>query len=206
MHLLVELLQRVNEVALVAQDLEHLDNTINLFDNRGCRGVGGNCGDLLFEPVELLEGQVLLNQVQVLEQGESLLQLFFNLALRLGGRELFLRAFLPELSLLELLVVDLLQDVQVLKEVLLVAIHRKHLEDRDHLVVPLRHHVVEEGGVIVADLTLEGVLPQDLVLELYDCCEVLLLIGRGITLATGFIRVVIDFQVFIGMWGMLVLG
>lgn len=206
MHLLVELLQRVNEVALVAQDLEHLDNTINLFDYRGSRGVGGSCGDLLFEPVELLEGQVLLNQVQVLEQGESLLQLFFNLALRLGGRELFLRAFLPELSLLELLVVDLLQDVQVLKEVLLVAIHRKHLEDRDHLVVPLRHHVVEEGGVIVADLTLEGVLPQDLVLELYDCCEVLLLIGRGITLATGFIRVVIDFQVFIGMWGMLVLG
>lgn len=206
MHLLVELLQRVNEVALVAQDLEHLDNAVNLFDYRGSRGVGGSCGDLLFEPVELLEGQVLLNQVQVLEQGESLLQLFFNLALRLGGRELFLRAFLPELSLLELLVVDLLQDVQVLKEVLLVAIHRKHLEDRDHLVVPLRHHVVEEGGVIVADLTLEGVLPQDLVLELYDCCEVLLLIGRGITLATGFIRVVIDFQVFIGMWGMLVLG
>ena len=115
-------------------------------------------------------------------------------------------AFLPQLSLLELLVVDLLQDVQVLKEVLLVAIHRKHLEDRDHLVVPLRHHVVEEGGVIVADLTLEGVLPQDLVLELYDCCEVLLLICRGVPLATGFIRVVIDFQVFIGMWRMLVLG
>ena len=65
---------------------------------------------------------------------------------------------------------------------------------------------MEEGGVIVADLTLEGVLPQDFVLELYDCSEVLLLIGRGITLATGFIRVVIDFQVFIGMWGMLVLG
>lgn len=206
MHLLVELLQRVNEVALVAQDLEHLDDAVNLFDYRGCSGVGGSCGDLLFEPVELLEGQVLLNQVQVLEQGESLLQLFFNLALRLGGRELFLGAFLPELSLLELLVVDLLQDVQVLKEVLLVAIHRKHLEDRDHLVVPLRHHVVEEGGVVVADLTLEGVLPQDLVLELYDCCEVLLLICRGVPLATGFIRVVIDFQVFIGMWRMLVLG
>ena len=203
MHLLVELLQRVNEVALVAQDLEHLDDAVNLFDNGGSRGVGGSRGDLLFEPVELLEGQVLLDQVQVLEQGESLLELLFNLALRLRGREL---AFLPELSLLELLVVDLLQDVQVLEEVLLVAIHRKHLEDRNHLVIPLRHHVVEEGGVIVPDLALEGVLPQDLVLELYDGCEVLLLIGRGIALATGFIWVVIDFQVFIGMRGMLVLG
>ena len=71
----------MNEVALVAQDLEHLDNAVNLFDNRGCCGVGGSCGDLLFEPVELLEGQVLLNEVQVLEHGESLLQLFFNLAL-----------------------------------------------------------------------------------------------------------------------------
>ena len=65
---------------------------------------------------------------------------------------------------------------------------------------------MEEGGVIVADLTLEGVLPQDFVLELNDCCEVLLLIGRGIALATGFIWVVIDFQVFIGMWRMLILG
>jgi len=83
MHLLVELLQRVNKVALVAQDLEHLDDAVNLFDNGGCCGVGGSRGDLLFEPVELLEGQVLLNEVQVLEQGESLLQLFFNLALRL---------------------------------------------------------------------------------------------------------------------------
>ena len=65
MHLLVELLQRVNEVALVAQDLEHLDDAVNLFDNGGSRGVGGSRGDLLFEPVELLEGQVLLDQVQI---------------------------------------------------------------------------------------------------------------------------------------------
>ena len=157
--------------------------------------------------MELLKGQVLLNEVQVLELRESLLQLFFNLALRLGGRELFLGAipFLPQLSLLELLVVDLLQDVQVLEEVLLVAIHRKHFEDRYHLVVPLRHHVMEEGGVVVPDLTLKGILPEYFVLELYDLCEVLLLIGRGIPLTPRFIRVIIDFQIFIGMWGMLVL-
>jgi hypothetical protein len=152
--------------------------------------------------MELLKGQVLLNEVQVLELRESLLQLFFNLALRLGGRELFLGAipFLPQLSLLELLVVDLLQDVQVLEEVLLVAIHRKHFEDRYHLVVPLRHHVMEEGGVVVPDLTLKRILPEDFVLELYDLSEVLLLIGSGITLTTRFIRVIIDFQIFIGMW------
>ena len=81
--------------------------------------------------MELLEGQVLLNEVQVLELRESFLQLFFNLALRLGGRELFLGAiaFLTQLSLLELLIVNLFQDVQVLEEVLLIAIHRKHFED-----------------------------------------------------------------------------
>ena len=131
MHFLVELLQRVNEVALVTQDLENLDDTVNLFHYRGCRGVGGSCSNLLFEPMKLLEGQVLLNEVQVLELRESFLQLFFNLALRLGGRELFLGAiaFLTQLSLLELLIVNLFQDVQVLEEVLLIAIHRKHFEN-----------------------------------------------------------------------------
>lgn len=65
---------------------------------------------------------------------------------------------------------------------------------------------MEEGGVVVPDLTLKGILPEDFVLELYDLCEVLLLIGSGIPLTTRFIRVIIDLQIFIGMWGMLVLG
>lgn len=56
MHLLVELLQRVNKVALVTQDLENLDDAVNLFYYRGCRGVGGSCSDLLLEPMELLKG------------------------------------------------------------------------------------------------------------------------------------------------------
>ena len=73
----------MNEVALVAQDLEHLDDAVNLFYYRGCRGVGGSRRDLLFEPMELLKGQVILNGMQVLELREGLLQLFFNLALRL---------------------------------------------------------------------------------------------------------------------------
>lgn len=65
---------------------------------------------------------------------------------------------------------------------------------------------MEEGGVVVADLTLKGILPEYFVLELYDLCEVLLLIGSGIPLTTRFIRVIIDLQIFISMWGMLVLG
>ena len=146
--------------------------------------------------------------MQILELRESFLQLFFNLALRLRGRELFLRAiaFLPQLSLLKLLVVDLLQNVQILEEVLLVAIHRKYFEDRDHLIVPFRHHIMEEGGVVVPDLTLKGVLPEYFVLELYDLCEILLVIGSCIPLTSRFIRVIIDFQIFISMWGMLILG
>ena len=59
---------------------------------------------------------------------------------------------------------------------------------------------MEEGGVVVPDLTLKRILPEDFVLELYDLSEVLLLIGSGITLTTRFIRVIIDFQIFIGMW------
>jgi hypothetical protein len=65
---------------------------------------------------------------------------------------------------------------------------------------------MEEGGVVVTDLTLKGVLSEDFVLKLYDLCEVLLLIGSGIPLTPRFIRVIIDFQIFIGMWGMFVLG
>ena len=73
-----------------------------------------------------------------------------------------------------LLVYKVLKDEKVLEEVFLVSVDCEHFKDADHLVVPLRDHVVEERSVIVPDQSREGILSEDLMLELHDACDLFL--------------------------------
>lgn len=129
--------------------------------------------ELGFHPVIDLGLEVFLNLVERLEVRVP--DLKFD-SLQLLGDQVLLLLFIG------LLLVDqLLEDEEVLKEVVLVAVDGKHFEDADHFVVLLDDHIVEERGIVVPDEPVEGVLGQDLMLVLNDRVN-LILIGIGAAL------------------------
>ena len=60
----------------------------------------------------------------------------------------------------------LTEQPQVLQEIIFVSINSENLEYRNHLVVLLVDHVMEERRIAVLDLAHHGILPQDLMLIL----------------------------------------
>jgi len=189
---LVKLLNRVHKIALVIHylvDLDYLKEIlVGLFLLR----------QRLPAPVILVEGETLSKLIDVTQVRETLL---LQIVLGLGRGHFLLRGLFLDLLLL---IDKVFEDKEVLKEVGFVAVNGEDLEDRDHLVVALRHHIMEEQSVVVADAPRQGVLLEDLVLKLHYRVNILV-VARTVLLSTSLIWVVVDLQDLIYMLMIVVL-
>lgn len=95
---------------------------------------------------------------------------------RLLDGAILIRSWLcGKLLLLSFFVVqsDVVQDAEILKEVVLVPVLGKHLENADHLVISFLHKLVEEWYSRVVNHTKHRVFPQNLVLVLHNAVDFL---------------------------------
>ena len=77
---------------------------------------------------------------------------------------------------------NVVQDAEVLKEVVLVPVLSKDLEDADHLVISFLHQLVEEWHSRVVNHTKHRVFPQNLVLVLHNAVDFLVNTVVGIVI------------------------
>ena len=182
MHL-VELLDGVHEVVIILGDLPHVENHYDLL----------KCFlDLVNTPLLFLRSEFILHLIDICDSriGQvnfrwfildscginwylvTSLRLFTGSDVTVGIGNVSL---LILVNILFLFQINLSKETQILEEVVLVSVDGEHLEDADHLVVALVHHLVEEGGVWVLHQAHHSVLSENLMLVLNDWLNILVI-------------------------------